>query len=144
MTSTIKSAAAAVTTAITEAIAFVVPTKAKPTALTLIGPIHTVCHKMTASARLGYLVTGLNMYPATGQMSVTLEIGCPDPSLVEAVESDMAEALEVQDAQRLRDIELAAVQLVADREKAARKAEMDAKVAEAELALAALKAAAAV
>jgi len=142
MTSKLKTAAAAVTTAITEAVATVMPTKAKPTTLTFIGPVHVVLHKMTAAARSGYLATGLDMFPATGQMRVSLEIGCPDAAVMESVEADMDNALANQEAQRQRDIELAAAALVEERERAARKAEHAAKVAAAEAALAELKAAA--
>jgi acyl CoA:acetate/3-ketoacid CoA transferase alpha subunit len=113
----------------------------KPNALTLVGPVHTTLHKLTALARKGYLATGLELYPATGQMVVTMETGCPDAALAEAVEADMAEALAIQEAQRQRDIEAAAARLVEDRARAERKAEMAAKVAEAAATLAALQAA---
>lgn len=133
---------AKVTTAVV-APAAAATTQSKPAMLCITGPIHPTLHKVTALARLGYLATHLEVYPATGHMTVNLEIGTPDPALVEAVNTDMAEALAREAYQREQEIQAAAVRIVEERERAARKAAQDVRIAEAEAALARLKAGAA-
>jgi hypothetical protein len=137
---TSKTAKASLSHHVTDTVVSVVTPK--PQALALTGPMMTVMHKMTALIRKGYMPLTIEYFPASGHMHVTLEIGNPDPAFTEAAETDLAEAMQREEFQRQRDIEAAAEQLVKDRERAARKAEMDAKVSEAEAALAALKAAA--
>lgn len=136
-----KAAATSVTTAITAAVA---PTpKAKPLMLAITDPIQTATHKMAALIREGYMPITIEMYPATGMMNVMLEIGSPLPELVDAANADIAVALERQEHQRTLDVEEAAKRLVAERERAERKAAIVAQVAEAAAKLAALQAAAA-
>lgn len=114
----------------------------KPNELTLIGPAWTTMNKMAALIRMGYVPLSIESYHQTGHMHVGLQLGNPDPAFTEAANVDLAEAIQLAEIQRTRDIEKAADQLVKEREQAARKAEMAVKVAAAEAALKALKAAA--
>jgi hypothetical protein len=139
-----KAAVASVTTAITTATAAVALTpKGKPIMLTITDPTMTAIHKVTALIRDGYIPVSIEIYGATGIMNAVLELGNPDPALVDAANADIAVALERQEHQRMADIEEAAKRLVAERERAERKAVIDAQVAEAAANLAALQAAAA-
>jgi hypothetical protein len=145
MKQTAKAVAATVSTAIAEAMQAATPAlfKAKPQLLTITDPTLTAIHKMTALIRDGYIPINIEMYGATGMVNVTLELGNPAPELVDAANADIQVALARQEHQRLADIEEAAARLVAERERAERKAEMAAKVAEAAATLATLQAAAA-
>jgi len=116
-------------------------TPPKPQTMTLIGPVFETMHKITAHVRNGYMLMLVNNYPATGQLHAELELGTPLPMYLEAADADLAEAMQQAEIQRTRDIEAAAAELIREREKAARKAEMAVKVAAAEAALKALKAA---
>lgn len=115
----------------------------KPDVMTLTGPAWTTMNKMAALIRMGYVPLSIEKYHATGHMHVGLQLGNPDPTFTEAAGVELAEAIQLAEIQRTRDIEKAADQLLKERDQAARKAEMAAKVATAEAALAALKAAAA-
>lgn len=114
----------------------------KPDVMTLTGPAWTTMNKMAALIRMGYMPLSIESYHQTGHMHVGLQLGNPDPAFTEAANVDLAEAIQLAEIQRTRDIEAAAAELIREREKAARKAEMAVKVAAAEAALKALKAAA--
>ena len=114
----------------------------KPQTISMSGPAWTTLNKMAALIRMGYVPTTIENYHATGGAHVVLVLGNPDPSFTAAAEAEVADAALLDEIQRNRDVQAAAEQLVKDRERAAAKAEMAVKVAAAEAALKALKAAA--
>lgn len=113
----------------------------KPQTITMTGPTWTLFNKMTALIRMGYMPATVENYHSTGSTHIVLVLGNPDPSFTAAAEAEVADAAQLDEIQRNRDIQEAAAQLVKDRERAAAKAEMAVKVAAAEAALKALKAA---
>jgi len=134
----------------TEAPAAATPTRTihqpKPDTLKLIGPTVSTLAKAAVHIRSGYIFSpdyAPQVFGPAGMISATLVLGSPEQYAIDAAEQESAEAMALQESHRLRDIQEAAAQLVADNERAARKLEMDKQVAAAEAALAALKAAAA-
>lgn len=115
----------------------------KPQTVQITDTATRAIHKMTALIRSGYLPASIDVWNATGMMTVTLLQGDPDAAMVEAAYVDVQTARELEEHQRQQEIERAAAQLVADREKAARKAAVEAEIAASEKALATLRAAAA-
>ncbi|WP_305822584.1 hypothetical protein [Massilia brevitalea] len=111
----------------------------RPASMSLIGTMIPTLHKLVAAARQGYICTDLQIYGHTGQIMVNLERGNPDADLVEALQADMADVLEAERIQKEKAIEDAAIRLVAEREKAAKQAEIAAAIAEQEKTLRALK-----
>ena len=115
------------------------PAPARPESMELIGTMLPTLHKVAAAIRIGYIPTDLQVFGHTGQIQVTLELGNPDLSFVEAVHTDMAEAVERERIQNEQAIEAAAIRLIAEREKAAKQAEIAAAISEQEKTLRALK-----
>jgi len=124
------------------------PTKPtpKPTSLYLIGITGNVLAQAAAHIRAGYtfdLNAPIDVFAAAGTLGFTLKLGDPEAQFVEAAKTATEEAYAIEQVQQARAIEEAAARLVADRDRAAVKAQLDAKIAEQEAALKALKAAAA-
>ena len=115
------------------------PTPARPASMVLIGTMLPTLHKVAAAIRIGYIPADMQVFGHTGQIQVTLEIGNPDLSFVEAVHTDMAEAVESERIRNEKAIEEAAIRLIAEREKATKQAEIAAAIAEQEKTLRALK-----
>lgn len=148
MTKTVKPAAAMTMAVVEEPVAPVlapapVAVSEKPQTVQITETAIRTIHKMSALIRSGYIPESIDVWNATGMMSVTLHLGNPDAAMVEAAYIDVQTARELEEHQRQQEILAAAAQLVADREKAARKAEVEAEIAAQEKALAALRAAAA-
>lgn len=117
----------------------------QPQSLYIIGPVANALEQANAHIRAGYVFdTNLpvEFFGATGMMSFTLKLGNPAEHFIELAKEATAEAMQVQEAQRQRDIERAAAELVVARDRAAAQAAMQAKVKAVEAELAALKAAA--
>jgi hypothetical protein len=117
-----------------------VPTvQARPFSMVLTGTMLPTLHKLVAAARQGYIAVDIQTFGHTGQISVTLELGNPDVSFVEAVHADMADAVERERIQNEKAIEDAAIRLIAERERTAKQAAIAAEIADAEKTLRALK-----
>lgn len=115
----------------------------KPDTLKLIGPTVPTLAKAAVHIRNGYIFSpdyAPEVFGPAGMISVTLVLGSPEQYAIEAAEQESAEAMAIQEAQRQRDIETAADQMLKDRERAAVRAAAAVKVAAAEAALAAAKA----
>jgi hypothetical protein len=114
----------------------------KPQTISMTGPTWSIFGKLTALVRMGYMPMTIENYPATVSTHIVLVLGNPDAAATAAAEAEVDDAAALAEIQRIRDIQTAADQLLKDRERAAAKAEMAVKVAEAEAHLKALKAAA--
>ena len=117
----------------------------QPQSLYVIGPVANALEQANAHIRAGYVFdtnAPVEFFGATGMMSFTLKLGHPTEHFIEAAKVATAEAMQAQEAQHQRDIERAAAELVAARDRAAAQAAIQAKVKAAEAELAALKAAA--
>jgi hypothetical protein len=116
----------------------------KPETLKLIGATVPTLAKAAVHIRNGYIFSPdvvPEVFGAAGMIGVTLVLGSPEQYAIEEAAQESAEAMAAQERQRQRDIQEAAAQLVADNERAAVKAAAAVKVATAEAALAAAKAA---
>jgi hypothetical protein len=118
------------------------PLKQKPATVQFTDSGYRAMHKLTALVREGYRVTNIEAFGVTWMMTITLELGDPDPAIVMEASDDMQHAIDLEQVARRKEIEQAAEQLVADRERAARQAALAAEIHAQEQALAALKAAA--
>jgi hypothetical protein len=107
--------------------------------MVLIGTMLPTLHKVAAAIRIGYVPADVQVFGHTGQIQVTLELGNPDLSFVEAVQADMADAMERERIHNEQAIEQAAIRLIAERERAAKQAEIAAEIEAAEKTLRALK-----
>lgn len=123
-----------------EAVAVAAPAvQSRPFSIMLTGTSIPTLHRVAVAVRLGYVPVDIQLFGHTGQISLTLELGNPDPAFAEEVHAEMADAVERERHQNEKAIEEAAIRLVAEREKAARQAEIAAAIAEQEKALRALK-----
>lgn len=68
-------------------------------------------------------------FPANGQIRISLVLGTPEQDAISAAAATTAQALEQQEAERERDIQAAARQMLEDADRAAKKAELDAQIA---------------
>lgn len=129
-----------------EAVTTTVAPELKPQSLRLLGPVLQVLEQMAAHIRNGYTPDTelpVELFDGRGALGVYLRLGDPQPQFVQVAKAATEEAMMRQQAQHERDIIEAAEQLIADRERAAARAIIDAKIREQEATLAALKAAAA-
>lgn len=118
----------------------------KPQSLRLIGPVLQVLEQMAAHIRNGYTPDTdlpVDLFGGSGSFGLYLKLGDPQVQFIEAAKVATQEALVRQQAERQREIEDAAAQLVADRERAAARAVMEVQIAEHEATLKAMRAAAA-
>lgn len=118
----------------------------KPQSLRLIGPVLQVLEQMAAHIRSGYvpdIELPVDLFGGSGALGLYLKLGDPQAQFIEAAKVATQEALVRQQAERQREIEDAAAQLVADRERAAARAVMEVQIAEQEATLKAMRAAAA-
>lgn len=78
-------------------------------------------------------------FTATGQLAVTLVLGTPDQIAVQKATSSTTEAIEMQQAIHEREVEAAARKMMADIQRDAAKAKLDAEIEEQTKALRRLK-----
>lgn len=134
------------TTQATPAVTTTVAPELKPQSIRLLGPVLQVLEQVAVHIRNGYvpdIELPVDLFGGSGNLGLYLKLGNPEARFVEAAKVATEEAMMRQQAQHERDIIQAAEQLIADRERAAARAAMEAQIAEHEATLKAMRAAAA-
>ena len=117
----------------------------QPKVISLVGPSYRILAQVVALARQGYTFDAnvpVNLFPATGQIDLTLVLGDPEQADAEAAAELMAHAFELE-RYTAEQLEKAAASQRADEiARVAKQAEIAAQIEEAEKALRALRRAA--
>jgi len=114
----------------------------QPKVISLVGPSYRILAQVVALARQGFTFDAnvpVNLFPATGQIDLTLVLGDPEQAEVEEAAKLMAGALELE-RHTAEQLEKAAASLRAEEvARVAKQAEIAAQIAETEKTLRALK-----
>jgi len=114
----------------------------QPKVISLVGPSYRILAQVVALARQGYTFDAnvpVNLFPATGQIDLTLVIGNPEQADAEEAAKIKAHAFEIE-RYRAEQLEKAAASQSAEEiARVAKQAEIAAQIAETEKTLRALK-----
>lgn len=116
---------------------------AKPFTLQIFGQTIAALAQAAVHVRNGYIFSPsvpMDIFPNTGQASITLELGTPEPWAVEAATQTTAEAVELARVRYLADVEQAATRQIEAAKRAETQAQIDALVAKQKEELRALEA----
>jgi len=116
--------------------------KGQPKVISLVGPSYRILAQVVALARQGYTFDAnvpVNLFPATGQIDLTLVIGNPEQADSDEAAKLMADAFELERYTAEQIEKAAANQRAEEVARAAKQAEIAAQIEETEKTLRALK-----